>query len=301
MKKRYGFPDEALKNLYPFQSRNMEILGNRYHYIDEGSGEPIVMLHGNPTWSFYYRHLIRSFSERYRMIAPDHIGCGFSDKPSADNYSYTLSRRVDDFETFLSILSIHEKITLVLHDWGGMIGMTYAVRHPERIKRIILLNTAAFFPPRGKKLPLRLRLIRHFPVLSKPAVQGLNLFARGALLMAARKPIPGDVKRCLVAPYDSWNNRIATYHFVRDIPVFPSDPSYSVVDEVSRNLYRLREIPMLVCWGRHDFVFDLDYLEEWRQRFPEAETHLIDEAGHYILEDSPEKVETYMAGFLSRT
>jgi len=301
VKQRNGFPGEELQRLYPFQSRFMDIFGHRLHYVDEGDGIPILMLHGNPTWSFYFRHLIKSFSGRYRMIAPDHVGCGYSDKPSSADYPYTLARRVEDLERFLSTLALKEKITLVLHDWGGMIGMAYAVRHPERINRIVLLNTAAFFPPRGKRLPLRLRLIRDLPFLSKPAVLGLNLFARGALLMAVRKRLPIDVKRCLLAPYDSWENRIATYRFVEDIPVSPSDPSYAVVDEVSRNLYRFREAPMLICWGRHDFVFDLDYLNEWRQRFPEAETHLIDDAGHYILEDAPEKVETHMADFLSKT
>lgn len=279
----------------------MTVSGHRLHYVDEGFGAPMVMLHGNPTWSFFYRYLIRSFSNRYRMIALDHIGCGLSDKPGSVAYPYTLARRVDDFEEFLSTLALPDKITLVLHDWGGMIGMAYAVRHPDRIHRIVLLNTAAFFPPAGKKLPLRLRIIRNLPFLSKPAVLGLNLFARGALRMAVRKPLSRDVKRGLLAPYDSWRNRIATYRFVKDIPVSVKDPSYDVVEEVSRNLYRLRKVPKLICWGRHDFVFDLDYLKEWRQRFPHAEAHIIDEAGHYILEDAPGKVEAFMADFFVNT
>jgi haloalkane dehalogenase len=275
----------------------MDIDGNRLHYIDEGSGSPIVMLHGNPTWSFYYRHLIDRFSSGYRTIAPDHIGCGLSDKPSLSEYPYTLEQRVADIDAFLSTLNLEEKITLVVHDWGGMIGMAWAVDHPERIERIVILNTAAFFPPAGKRLPLRLRIVRNIPLLSKPAVLGLNLFARSALCMAAKKPIPEEVRRCLVAPYGSWHDRIATYRFVRDIPVRPSDASYQTVFKTADRLRSLGHLPVLICWGRHDFVFDLDYFNEWRLRFPGAEAHLFEEAGHYILEDAPEKVAGLMAAF----
>jgi haloalkane dehalogenase len=259
------------------------------------------MLHGNPTWSFYFRHLIKTFSSGYRTIAPDHIGCGLSDKPTAADYPYTLDRRVSDLDTFLSSLRLKEKITLVLHDWGGMIGMAWAVRHPERIGRIVVLNTAAFFPPDRKRLPLRLRFIRNASLLSKPAVLGFNLFARSALYMAAKKRIHKNIGKCFLAPYDSWKNRIATYRFVKDIPVRPSDASYDTVSTVSENLVRLKHLPVLICWGQHDFVFDLDYFNEWRQRFPEAEAHLLKDAGHYVLEDAPEKVAKYMSDFFIKT
>jgi haloalkane dehalogenase len=259
------------------------------------------MLHGNPTWSFYYRTLIKRFSDGYRTIAPDHVGCGLSDKPPFSKYPYTLSRRVSDLDTFINALHLNEKITLVVHDWGGMIGMAWAVDHPERIERIVVLNTAAFPPPKGKPLPLRLRIIRNLPLISKPLVQGLNLFARSAIFMAVETPLPGDVSACLLAPYNSWRNRIATYHFVRDIPLLPSDASYSSVHTTGEKLGLLKHIPILICWGRHDFVFDLDYFEEWRNRFPNAQTHILETAGHYILEDAPEEVAALMADFFEQT
>jgi haloalkane dehalogenase len=259
------------------------------------------MLHGNPTWSFYFRHLVKHFSSEYRTIAPDHIGCGLSDKPPLSEYSYTLERRILDFDTFLSSLRLKEKITLVVHDWGGMIGMAWAVHHPDLIKRVVVLNTAAFLPPDGKRLPLRLRFVRNVPLISKPLVLGLNLFSRSALYMAARNPLSEDVKRCLVAPYNSWRNRIATYWFVRDIPLTPSDPGFALVSEVAEKLDRLRHLPILICWGQHDFVFDLDYLKEWRQRFPEAEAHVLENAGHYVLEDAPDTVIRLMATFFKNT
>ncbi|WP_279384383.1 alpha/beta fold hydrolase [Geotalea toluenoxydans] len=119
---------------YPFTGNYLDLNGLAYHYLDEGSGDPVVMVHGNPSWSFYYRNLVLALRDRYRCIVPDHMGCGFSDKPDDDRYDYTLPRRVDDLERLLDHLQLSKNVTLVVHDWGGMIGMAYAVRHPERIK-----------------------------------------------------------------------------------------------------------------------------------------------------------------------
>lgn len=288
------------RHLYPFESRYMEIDALSYHYIDEGSGEPIVMVHGNPTWSFYYRSLISALSPTYRAIAPDHIGCGLSEKPDANRYDYRLQSRVDNLETFLERLGLNDDITLVLHDWGGMIGMTYAVKYPERIRRIILLNTAAFFPPGAKPLPFRLRLARNTGFLSTGLILGCNLFAYSALWMASRQGLSKAVKQGLLAPYNNWHNRTATLKFVRDIPINEKDPSYPVVRRVDKGLHRLKDHPFLICWGAHDFVFDRDYLAEWERRFPDAEVHRYPEAGHYVLEDAAEDIVARIQSFLDR-
>src|SRR5205085_3718193 len=117
--------------LYPFAGHFLDIgAGVRLHYLDEGAGEPVVMVHGNPTWSFYYRNLVLALRDRYRCIVPDHVGCGLPDKPSAAEYDFSLRRRVDDLERLLDHSKIINNVTLVLHDWGGMIGMAWAVRHP---------------------------------------------------------------------------------------------------------------------------------------------------------------------------
>src|SRR6266567_2418147 len=149
-----------IKNDYPFTGHTLNLDGLSYHYLDEGAGDPVVMVHGNPSWSFYYRNLVLALRGNYRCIVPDHIGCGFSDKPGDDRYDYTLSRRIDDLERLIDHLGLVGKITLVLHDWGGMIGMGYATRHPERIGRLVLLNTAAFQMPKEKKFPLGLKICR---------------------------------------------------------------------------------------------------------------------------------------------
>jgi len=138
---------------YPFESHFLELGRLKYHYLDEGQGEPVVMLHGNPSWSFYYRNLAKELRADYRVVVPDHIGCGLSDKPADSLYSFTFEQRVDDLETLLDHLDIKSNITLIVHDWGGMIGMTYASRYPERIARLVVLNSAAFHLPQSKKFP----------------------------------------------------------------------------------------------------------------------------------------------------
>jgi len=290
----------AFHHIYPFKSHYVEIDGLKYHFLDQGSGDPVIMIHGNPTWSFYFRKLIQGLSNRYRAVAPDHIGCGLSDKPGITRYDYRLKSRVRDLESFLEYLELKEKITLVLHDWGGMIGMAYALRYPQMIGRIVIMNTAAFLPPKGKMLPIRLRVVRNVTPFATLAVQGFNLFAYGALYMASCKGMKKDVKSGLIAPYNSWNNRIATLKFVQDIPVSEKDPSYSLVKYVDENLYKLSHIPMLICWGEHDFVFDSTYLAEWRRRFPNAEVHALKDAGHYVLEDAADGIVPLVKDFLKK-
>ena len=287
-----------VRHLYPFESHYVEINGLNYHFLDQGEGDPVVMLHGNPTWSFYFRSLVKALSSQFRTIVPDHIGCGLSDKPDIDQYDYRLKSRVDDLENLLDTLGINQNITLVLHDWGGMIGMTYALRYPERIHRFVVMNTAAFLLPDGKKLPIRLRLIRNIKPFAKLAVLGFNIFACGALFMASNKGLGRDVKSGLIAPYNSWNNRIATLKFVQDIPVREEDPSYSLVKYVDDNLHRLNRIPLLILWGERDFVFDMDFLLEWKNRFPDAIVKTFKDAGHYVLEDAADKIIPMVKTFL---
>ena len=298
--KRKPIDISGFRHLYPFTSHYLDLNGLKYHYLDEGEGDPIVMVHGNPTWSFYYRELIKALRGRYRSIVPDHIGCGLSDKPEVSDYDYRLHSRIDDLDNLLDTLTDVEKITLILHDWGGMIGMAYALRHPEKIRRLVVMNTAAFLPPPAKRIPVRLSIIRRSGPLAALAVLGFNLFAVGALFMASEKGLSAEVKTGLTAPYNCWKNRIATLKFVQDIPLAEKDPSYRLVKQVDDQLQTLSKLPMLVFWGEHDFVFDHDYLSEWQRRFPEAEIHRFPDAGHYVLEDVPEKIIPLTQDFLKQ-
>jgi haloalkane dehalogenase len=286
-------------SLYPFSSHSLDLGGLRYHYLDEGRGEPLVMLHGNPTWSFYYRNLVLGLRDAYRTIVPDHIGCGLSDKPGDGAYEYSLRRRIADLEALLDHLSLRDNLTLVLHDWGGIIGMAYAHRHPQRIKRLVILNTAAFGLPKGKRLPRSLRWCRN-PLIGPLLVRGLNAFSRGAVRYCVCKPLPPAVRDGYLAPYDSWRNRIAVLRFVQDIPLAPGDRGFDLVNEVADGLHRFAALPMLICWGERDFVFDHYFLDEWCRRFPAAEVHRFAVAGHFVLEDAGAEVLALVRDFLRR-
>ena len=277
-------------SLYPFASHYLDFDGLKLHYLDEGQGVPIVMVHGNPTWSFYFRNLVLALRDDYRVIAPDHIGCGLSDKPSAERYDFSLRRRVDDLERLLDHLDVREKITLVLHDWGGMIGMAYATRHPERVSRFIAMNTAAFHLPRGKRFPWALWLGRNTRLGAWLILQH-NAFCRTAARIGTkRRALPESVRQAYLAPYDSREHRLAVLRFVQTIPLRPADAGYEIVTEVERNLHRFRDRPMLICWGMKDFVFDRHFLAGWERRFPEAEVIRFTDGGHYVLEDAAEEI-----------
>ena len=265
--------------------RDLDRAGLKLHYLDEGQGAPVVMVHGNPTWSFYYRRLVERLSPVCRTIVPDHIGCGYSDKADDAHYSYTLASRVDDLEFLLDELKLDREITLVMHDWGGMIAMTYAARHPERIARLVVMNTAAFHMPVTKSLPWALGVCRNTRFGSW-LVRGLNAFARGtAMIGCTRHKLPRSVRAAYVAPYDSWAHRIAILRFVQDIPLRPGDRCYDLVSWVESRLDQLSSVPMLIAWGMRDFVFDQPFLDEWIRHFPQAEVHRFEQAGHYVLED----------------
>ncbi len=292
-------PDPAL---YPFTGHFFDTGdGVRMHYLDEGQGLPIVMVHGNPTWSFYYRDPVRRLAGHYRCIVPDHVGCGLSDKPPADKYPYSLDRRIADLTALLDHLKLDRDVTLMVHDWGGMIGTAWGTRFPDRVKRLVILNTAAFHLPPGKRLPLSLWMGRNTP-LGPPLIRGLNLFCRAAARWCVvRRPLPPAVRRMYLAPYDSWAHRVAVSRFVQTIPLKLTDPGYDIVSETEQQLPLLRDRPMLICWGMRDFVFDGDFLAEWERRFPGAEVHRYEDAGHYALEDAGEEIGLRATEFLERT
>jgi haloalkane dehalogenase len=179
-----------------------------------------------------------------------------------------------------------------------MIGMGAALRRVAQVKRLIVFNTAAFMPPDGKALPLRLEMIRHCPLFAALSIRGFNAFSALATRLAVVKPMPKDVSAAYRAPYDSWANRIATLRFVQDIPIREGDRSYAAVSEIDANLHRLSGVPMLICWGLRDFVFDGDYLAEWRRRFPDAGVYESEDAGHYVLEDKGVEIRALVNGFL---
>lgn len=291
-----SFPD------YPDSSSSYAVINNRkMHYLEGGKvhSETVVMLHGNPGWSFYYRHLFTVLIKKYHCIVPDHIGMGLSEKPAKGEYEFTLKQRVDDLDVLLSSLNVDDNLTLIVHDWGGMIGMAYATRYPDKIKRLVISNTAGFHIPESKQVPWQLKLSRT-PIIGSLLIQGLNAFCRGGVIQGVtRKAMSKDVKNAYLAPYDTWSHRFSVLRFVEDIPLDKEHESYDIVDQVDKNLQQFSILPMLVCWGLNDFIFDINYLNEWKKRMPDAEFHEFD-AGHYLLEDSADEVIPVIQAFLQK-
>ncbi|MCA8994463.1 MAG: alpha/beta fold hydrolase [Planctomycetaceae bacterium] len=279
---------------YPFEPKRFDVGGAEMSYVDEGSGPVILFSHGNPTWSFAWRKFLSAFSPNYRVIAVDHIGMGLSDKPA--DYSYTLENHISNLGRLIEHLDL-QNVTLVGHDWGGCIGMGAAGRQPQRFRQFVMMNTAAF---RSQRIPFRIALCR-IPFLGALGVRGMNLFAGAAVSMAVEnsKVITPTVRRGYLLPYDSWANRIAVHQFVLDIPLSESHVSYKTLVGVEEGLQQFQDRRMLVCWGEKDWCFTTAFLDEWEQRFPNAETFRLPNVGHYLFEDAPQEVIARMREWLN--
>lgn len=282
-----------LRSLYPYNCRRVDVGGAEMSFIDEGPADtrPVLMLHGNPSWSFYYRNAVNGLKERRRVIVPDHIGCGLSDKPQ--DYPYSLRTNIDNLKRLLEHLDIKEA-DLIVHDWGGAIGMGLVTEGAFTPGRIVILNTAAFIMPR---VPLRIRICR-IPGFGDLALRGANAFAVGATLMATEKPLAPEVKEGLLFPYNSWENRIATLRFVQGIPTNPRHPAWDLANRIHSRLDILREIPVQVHWGLKDFCFTTRCLDIWRELLPDARVFEYEHAGHYCLEDAHQQIVPEVKKFL---
>ncbi|MBI3886838.1 MAG: alpha/beta fold hydrolase [Opitutae bacterium] len=271
-----------LRELYPFEPRRFDTGHGVMSYLDEGQGgqgdEAVVMVHGNPTWSFYYRNLVLALRGQMRCIVPDHIGCGLSDKPQ--DFDYTLPNHIRNLTALLESLQL-KRIHLIVHDWGGPIGLGTVLPQSEKLGRVVILNTAAFA---DTVVPWRIRLCRA-PLVGELLVRGFNGFAGPATWMAATEPMSREVKDGFLFPYDSWANRIATHRFVQDIPSGRGTASDLALAEIESALPALREKPVLIAWGGQDFCFNRHYYERWRQLLPAAAASYLAGAGHYLLED----------------
>lgn len=280
-----------MKSLYPFESHFLDLDGERYHYLDEGSGEVLLMVHGNPTWSFYYRNLVLYLRGQYRVIVPDHIGCGYSDKPQ--DYNYTLQKHIDNLTTLINSLEL-KNITIFMHDWGGPISMGYAVGKPENVKQFIIFNTAAFWFP---EIPFSLRILKN-SFIGSLVVKHLNLFVWSGILMGSRKPMNRKVRSGYLSPYNSVKNRVAVLEFIKDIPLTRNHESYSLLKAIETKLARLVNHKSLIIWGAKDPIFTMTFLDEWERYLPSASVKIIEDAGHYVVEDGFDQIIQYVNDFL---
>ncbi len=305
------------KSLYPFESQFLEIPFSetsadklRLHYVERGGVEragesapgaaaagsrpTVLCVHGNPTWSFTYREVLKQVSDQARVLAVDHIGCGLSDKPQ--KYNYSLEQHVGNLARFIEKLDLQE-VTLVVHDWGGAIGLGAALKHPARIRRFVILNTAAFPPP---YVPWRIAACR-LPGLGGWAMRRLNLFARAALYMTLNRlpKLDKAVAAGLIAPYHDYASRVAIARFVQDIPRRKSHPTWQLLTRIEQGVSIFHDRPTRLVWGMQDWCFRPECLDRLEHLFPQAKTRRLEDVGHYVMEEAAEEVIAEIRSCLS--
>jgi len=288
--------DEIFEGLFPFAPHYYSHHGIEMHYVDEGSGEPVVMVHGDPTWGFLYRNFILLLSQRYRCIVPDQMGMGKSAVPQ-ERSLYRLEQHRANLEALLLDLNLHD-ITLVLHDWGGPVGFGFATRHPERIKRLVLMNTWAFAPWPGGPFPRLLEIIRS--ERGEAFVLKRNGYLEPALLGTTyhSEKMTTSVLEAYRAPFSTPESRLAMLCWSRDIPVQESDVSYAEMKYIEKGLSQFSEIPILLVWGMQDPVLSPSVLQRWQQLYPQAVTYELEDASHFLQEDAPERIVQCIETFL---
>jgi len=280
-----------LKEEYPFIPKRIKLdNGHEMSFVDEGKGPVVIMVHGNPTWSFYYRNVIKELSPNFRVIVPDHLGCGLSDKPQ--DYDYTLKNHIDNLEELLKSQNINE-FSLIVHDWGGAIGMGLATRDPNRVKKSVILNTAAFT---DEFIPKTIGICKN-SMFGEWLVRTFNAFAWPATFMAVKKQLSKNIKSGYLLPYNNYRNRIATARFVKDIPMDKKHPTWDVLKDIEEKLPSLK-FPKLLLWGERDFCFNMHFFKRWTEIYPDALNKTYPKAGHYILEDAREEVNSEISNFL---
>lgn len=283
----------AVRKLYPFQPRTLELPAGRIRYLDEGPRDaPVVlMVHGNPSWSFLYRSLVLALRDRFRCVVPDHLGCGLSDKP--EGFDYHLRAHIGHLGALVDELGIR-RAHLVVHDWGGPIGLGLARHRPQLVDRLVVFNTAAF---PSRHIPKRIALCR-LPWLGALLVRGLNGFSGAAVHMAVARPLAPAVRQAYLWPHRTWADRIAVHRFVRDIPLGPPHRTQGEIEAIGADLDRYRQHSVLLLWGGRDWCFDDVFLQEWKRRLPAARAVRLAQAGHWLLEDEPETIARQVRTFL---
>src|SRR6266487_1893358 len=270
------------EQLFPFESHFAEVGGARVHYIDQGQGPVFLGLHGNPTWSFLYRHIVAGLDDSFRCIALDYPGFGLSTAPPG--YGYTIAEHSQVVEGFVSQLGL-EGITLMVQDWGGPIGLSVAVREPERFRAFVIGNTWGW-PVRGEKNFERFSKLLGSSVPGGFLVERLDLFTRVF--------VPGGIKRKKLTkaekdmyqrPHPTAASRVPVHVMPREI--LTAD---ELLSEVERGRPRVAHVPALIVWGDRDQAFKEPQRLRWERTFPNHQTVILHGASHYIQEDAPQEI-----------
>ncbi len=277
---------EQFRELFPCQSRYFTVGQHRLHYIDEGHGPLLLLLHSCPFWMFEFRALIEDLKRDHRVIALDQLGFGLSDKPQP--FDYRIETHADHLERFTHELGLTD-YTLIQHGRGAAIGMAVAVRHPDSVRGIVTLNAMSFS---NYRLPLRLQLCR-LKYIGAKLVMLLNIFRKDT----AR--LPKEVRMMYDYPFRDTGSRYSIQHFIEDIPCAPEDTSAQTMFEIESALWQLRDKPSCIIWAKKDWLYGMKNRKQWLQYFPRSTQHVIDNAGRCITEDAPEETVRYIRNFLT--
>jgi haloalkane dehalogenase len=280
------------RNEYPFESKFIQLDMGRMHYIDEGEGEPIVMLHGNPTWSFLYRHLVKGLSPIYRCVAVDYIGFGLSDKPPT--WSYLPEDHAKNVEDLIEKLDLKD-ITLVVQDWGGPIGLSYALDHPGNVKRLVIMNTWAW--PVSDDVHFR-RFSRFLGGrLGKLLITRFKFFEKTIMRKLAKNKerFTKQVHKHYIKQFSSHNDRKGIWIFPKEII-----GSTKWFDSLWSKKERIKDIPALLVWGMRDMAFREKELQTWEDLFSRSKTAKLKGVGHYVQEEAGPDLIPIITKFLKK-
>lgn len=275
---------------YPFKPHYFQTGAGRMHYLDEGSGSPVVLVHGTPTWSYLYRHLVRTLSRHHRVIAPDNLGFGLSDKP--EGWTYRPQDHARNLESLIEDLGLRD-ITLVVHDFGGPIGLSYAVEHPENVARVVLFNTWMWSLRGNSAIEKGSALFSGW--LGKFLYTRMNFSPKFLLksFYGDKKKLTPEIHRHYLAPFPSRHERMAPWIFAKEL-IGSSDWFNGLWERRGR----LESIPALLLWGMKDPSFDRRALARWKEIFSDATVVEFPDAGHFVQEEAPEESAKAVEGFI---
>lgn len=287
--------NETFDGTFPFKPHFRQVNGFQMHYVDEGRGEPIVCVHGEPTWGYLYRRFVRPLAKSRRVVVPDHMGFGKSDIPQ--DRPYTLAQHVDNFTKLLLGLDL-ANITLVFQDWGGPIAFGFATVHPDLVKRLVIMNTGVGVYPAGTRT-----------WVSDLEAQGTLESALGDMATFVPRMFAATLMhstatdtmiRAYTAPFPDRASCIGAIAFPRDIPVGNDHPSAKTMRAIEQKLDLLKTKPKTVIWGMRDPIFRKGALERWKKIYPGIECHELANASHFLQEDDPDEIVAIIRSFLER-
>lgn len=236
MKNNAGNGTEPFRERFPYESHYFNVGPGCLHYIDEGTGPVLLLLHACPMWSYSFRHIIAEYSKCFRVIAIDQMGFGLSDKP--ERCDYHLEGHVDNLENFVRKLDLKD-IVFIMHGRGATIGTAFATRHPELVRGFVILNSMAFS---DYSLPFRLQICR-IPWIGAKLIMRLNFFTRDLCKM------PPEIVSDYLYPYKNLNDYLPLLRFIEDIPCMPEDDSAKIMYEIESSMWLLRDKPGCIIWA----------------------------------------------------